>query len=89
MYHVGYTPLCSNANSTVYLNTTNTNITVNGVNMSSPYLITVQAANALGLGQQVNVTAKGIISPGEHFYAPCRLSILSYNEQILLQLMLR
>ena len=68
MYHVGYTPLCSNTNSTVYLNTTNTSITVMGVNMSSPYLITVQAANALGPGQQVNVTAKGIISPGEHLW---------------------
>ena len=68
MYHVGYTPLCSDANSTVYLNTTNTNITIDGVNTSSPYLITVQAANALGFGQQVNVTVKGIVSPGEHLW---------------------
>ena len=51
-----------------------------GVNMSSPYLITVQAANALGFGQQVNVTAKGIVSPGEHLRLHVDYHYLSYND---------
>ena len=70
MYHVGYTPLCSDGKNGTYLNTEDTNITFTDINNSTHYLITVQAGNVLGLGQQVNITLSGIVSTREpmHYF---------------------
>ena len=69
MYRVGYTPLCSDGKNETYLNTEDTNIIFTDINNSTHYLITVQAGNVLGLGQQVNITLSGIVSTREPMHS--------------------
>ena len=65
MYHIWYTPLCSNSKNAMHLNTEDTNAILTNINSSTHYLVTVQAGNVLGLGQQVNITVSGIVSTCE------------------------
>lgn len=62
-YHVQFTPVCGvTSNSIGYLNTTNTTITIEGIAAALAYIITVQAVNALGMGEEANITASGILT---------------------------